>query len=148
MKPYVLCLLPCALLSDFISSNSPHSLCSRHSGLLVPRTPQVHSFLPQGLCNCHSLFLKHSLPGVCILIPFFHSGLYFKVTFSVRPSLATITQCTLTYQTSYLPLSRFYFFFLNLSLTNKLEIELDMEQQTGSKSGKEYVKAVYCHPAY
>ena len=27
-------------------------------------------------------------------------------------------------------------------------LELDMEQQTGSKSGKEYVKAVYCHPAY
>ena len=26
--------------------------------------------------------------------------------------------------------------------------ELDMEQQTGSKLGKEYVKAVYCHPAY
>ena len=26
------------------------------------------------------------------------------------------------------------------------ELELDMEQQTGS--GKEYVKAVYCHPAY
>ena len=26
--------------------------------------------------------------------------------------------------------------------------ELDMEQQTGSKSGKEYVKAVYCHPNY
>ena len=26
--------------------------------------------------------------------------------------------------------------------------ELDMEQQTGSKSGKEYVKAVYFHPAY
>ena len=26
--------------------------------------------------------------------------------------------------------------------------ELYMEQQTGSKSGKEYIKAVYCHPAY
>ena len=26
--------------------------------------------------------------------------------------------------------------------------ELDMEQQTGSKSGKEYDKAVYCHPAF
>ena len=26
-------------------------------------------------------------------------------------------------------------------------IELDMEQQTGSKSGKEYITAVYCHPA-
>ena len=30
----------------------------------------------------------------------------------------------------------------------KLQLELDMKQQTGSKSGKEYVKAVYCHPAY
>ena len=27
-------------------------------------------------------------------------------------------------------------------------IELDMEQKTGSKLGKGYVKAVYCHPAY
>ena len=26
--------------------------------------------------------------------------------------------------------------------------ELDMEQQTGSKLGKEYFKAIYCHPAY
>ena len=30
----------------------------------------------------------------------------------------------------------------------KKQSELDMEQQTGSKQGKEYVKAVYCHPAY
>ena len=30
----------------------------------------------------------------------------------------------------------------------KQHLELDMEQQTVSKSGKEYVKAVYCHPAY
>ena len=30
----------------------------------------------------------------------------------------------------------------------KQQLELDMEQQTGSKSGKEYVKAVYCNPAY
>ena len=29
----------------------------------------------------------------------------------------------------------------------KQQLELDMEQQTGSKSGKEYVKAVYCHTA-
>ena len=28
----------------------------------------------------------------------------------------------------------------------KQQLELDMEQQTGSKLGKEYVKAVYCHP--
>ena len=30
----------------------------------------------------------------------------------------------------------------------KQQLEPVMEQQTGSKSGKEYVKAVYCHPAY
>ena len=30
----------------------------------------------------------------------------------------------------------------------KQQLELDMEQETGFKSGKEYVKAVYCHPAY
>jgi len=30
----------------------------------------------------------------------------------------------------------------------KQQLELDMEQQTGSKSGKEHFKAVYCHPAY
>ena len=28
------------------------------------------------------------------------------------------------------------------------QLEMDMEQQTGSKPGKEYIKAVYCHPAY
>ena len=31
----------------------------------------------------------------------------------------------------------------------KQQLELDMEQQqTGSKSGKKYIKALYCHPAY
>ena len=30
----------------------------------------------------------------------------------------------------------------------KQKLELDMEQQTGSKLGKEYVKAVYCYPAH
>ena len=30
----------------------------------------------------------------------------------------------------------------------KQQLELVMEQQTGSKLGKEYVKIVYCHPAY
>ena len=28
------------------------------------------------------------------------------------------------------------------------QLEMDMEQETGSKLGKEYIKAVYCHPAY
>ena len=30
----------------------------------------------------------------------------------------------------------------------KQQLEPDMEQGTGSKLGKEYIKAVYCHPAY
>ena len=30
----------------------------------------------------------------------------------------------------------------------KQQLELDMEEQTGFKLGKKYVKAVYCHPAY
>ena len=30
----------------------------------------------------------------------------------------------------------------------KQQLELDMEQQTGSKSGKEYIKDLYWHPAY
>ena len=30
----------------------------------------------------------------------------------------------------------------------KQQLEPDMEQQTGSKLGREYIKAVYCHPAY
>ena len=30
----------------------------------------------------------------------------------------------------------------------KQQLELDMEQQTGSKLGKQYIKSVYCHPAY
>ena len=31
---------------------------------------------------------------------------------------------------------------------NKQQLELDMEKQTSFKSGKDYVKAVFCHPAY
>ena len=30
----------------------------------------------------------------------------------------------------------------------KQQLEWDMGQQTGSKLGNEYVKAIYCHPAY
>ena len=30
----------------------------------------------------------------------------------------------------------------------KQQLELDMEQQKGSKQGKQYVKGVHCHPAY
>ena len=36
----------------------------------------------------------------------------------------------------------------NLFQVKEQQLELDMEQQTGSKLGKEYIKAVYCNPVY
>ena len=36
----------------------------------------------------------------------------------------------------------------NLYAGQEATVEPDLEQQTGSKLGKEYVKGVYCHPAY
>ena len=36
----------------------------------------------------------------------------------------------------------------NLCAGQETTVRLDMEKETGSKLGKEYVKAVYCHPAY
>ena len=39
-------------------------------------------------------------------------------------------------------------FLRNLYAGQEQQLELDMEQQIGSKLGKEYIKAVYCHPAY
>ena len=36
----------------------------------------------------------------------------------------------------------------NLYSVQEVTARLDMEQQTGSKLGKEYIKAVYCHPVY
>ena len=40
------------------------------------------------------------------------------------------------------------YFLRNCMQVRKQQLELDIEQQTGSKSEKEYFKAVYCHPAY
>ena len=36
----------------------------------------------------------------------------------------------------------------NMHVIKKQQLEPDMEQWTGSKLGKEYIKAVYCHPTY
>ena len=36
----------------------------------------------------------------------------------------------------------------NLYARQKQHLELDVEQQTGFESGKEYIKAVFCHPDY
>ena len=46
------------------------------------------------------------------------------------------------YQTTLLPFEK------PVMQVKKHQLEMDMEQQIGSKLGREYVKAVYCHPAY
>ena len=40
------------------------------------------------------------------------------------------------------------FLLRNLYAGQKATVRMDMEQRTGSKSGKDYVKVVYCYPAY
>ena len=72
----------------------------------------------------------------------------FHVTYEIKPLTVWITancgkflkRCV--YQTT-LPAS-----WEICMQVKKQQLELDMEQQTGSKLEKEYVKAVYCHPAY
>ena len=49
------------------------------------------------------------------------------------------------------PISNYLLPFVKVffaAIGRKQQLELDMEQWTGSKLGKEYVKAVYCHPVY
>ena len=41
-----------------------------------------------------------------------------------------------------------YYFGLLRNLHADQHLELDMEQPTGSRQGKQYIKAVYCHPTY
>ena len=45
-------------------------------------------------------------------------------------------------------LDHLFFLLKNLIQFKKHQLEPDMEQQTGSKLGKEYEKAGYCHPVY
>ena len=43
----------------------------------------------------------------------------------------------------------FFLFYASWEIcmqVRKQQLEFDMEQQTGSKKGKQYIKAVYCHP--
>ena len=75
----------------------------------------------------------------------FQKNIYFCFTDCAKAFVLIITNCgkflkSWEYQTTW-PAS-----WEICVLVKKQQLELDMEQQTGSKSGKEYVKAVYCHP--
>ena len=58
-----------------------------------------------------------------------------KVKFNFPPSL-------------YHSVPSFYYEVLVNTSQSVAMLEPDMEQRTGSKLGKEYIRAVYCHPAY
>ena len=76
----------------------------------------------------------------------FQKNIYFCFIYYAKDWLCgsqqTVEHSSLEYQTT-LPAS-----WEICTQVKKQQLELDMEQQTVSKLGKEYVKAVYCHPAY
>ena len=77
----------------------------------------------------------------------FQKYVYFWFLTMTKPLLWITTNCgkffkRYEYQTTW-PAS-----WVICMQVKKQQLELDMEQQTGSKLGKEYIKAVYCHPAY
>ena len=71
---------------------------------------------------------------------------------STSPSLTMLKPLIVWITTSWKILKEMgipdYFTCKTCMYVKKQQLELDMEQQTCSKLGKEYVKAVYCHPAY
>ena len=85
----------------------------------LPPSHLKHSY-HQGICTCWSLLLKHS----------YHH-------------LPTVQANPFSLGNSTLPAS-----WEICMQIKKQQLELDMEQQTGSKLGKEYVKAAYHHSAY
>ena len=64
--------------------------------------------------------------------------------------MATLVYCGLLFAWSDLFLSFLLQFIcvVRSKQVKKQQLELDTEQQTGSKSGKEHINAVYCHPTY
>ena len=62
---------------------------------------------------------------------------------STSASLTTLKPLTVWITTTSLPVSK-----VTWMQVKKQQLEPGMEQQTGSKLGKKYIKVVYCHPAY
>ena len=63
-------------------------------------------------------------------------------------SLLKLMSIELVMPSNHLILCRSLLLLPSIFLSIWVQLELDMEQQTGSKSGKVYIKAIYCHPAY
>ena len=90
---------------------------------------------------------KYQIANICWIMKKWHNS---RKTFT-SASLTTLKSLTVWITTNFWKFlkrdgnSRL---LLPASCETYMQLELDMEQQTGSKSGKEYVKAIYCHPVY
>ena len=75
-------------------------------------------------------------------------NIYFCFTDYTKPLTAWITTNCKTVEEMGIP-DHFTCLLRNLyEGQDAIQLELDMEQRTGSKLGKEYIKAIYCHPVY
>ena len=72
-----------------------------------------------------------------------HTHIFFL--FSHRTYICTNTY---TYTNTHITIHRYILHTYICVQVKRQHSELDMEQQTGSKLGKENVKAIYCHPVY
>ena len=89
-------------------------------------------------------------PFVIILSFFDPSNTFDLKTFLSDVRMATLVYCGLLFAWSNLFLSFLFQLIcvVRSKQVKKQQLELDMEQQTGSKLGKEHINAVYCHPTY
>ena len=93
---------------------------------------------------------RNQLANICWIIKKareFHQNIYFCFTDYAKAFVWITTNCgkffkRWEYQTTWPASWEIYM------QVKKQQLELDMEQWTGSKLGKEYIKAIYCHPAY
>ena len=106
-----------------------------------------HDFAPPtvllGLLLCHWTWGIFLLVGSNILLSMVVQQRVVILEFSQEK----MSTCLLLFHLAKMPLTTLPASIEIFMQIKKQQLELDMEQQTGSKLGK-YVKAVYCHPAY
>jgi len=124
-----------------LSSPSPSAFLSQHQGLFkwVSSLHQVAKILEFSFSISPSNEYSGLISFRMDLLDLLAVQEILKSLLQDHSSKASILQCSAFH---IVQLSHPYM------QVKKQQLELDMEQQTGSKSGKGYVKAIYCHPAY
>ena len=100
------------------------------------------------ISSCHPLLLLSSVFPSIALLPRSKRALNLWVQSLTIVTLKPKKICLSLFQLfPHLFAMKWWDLLRNLFAVKKQQLELDREQQTGSKSGKEYVKAAYYHPA-